>query len=108
PLIDAAKLAAVKLFVPSEYGMSTDGAAQEGPAGDKNKIAGATRYVGIPSLRFFEHQQISSFNLLEHYTDESLVGVFIEFVPKGEMPVSFTSIADIAGACKNVIPSRMH
>lgn len=38
-LIEAAKLAAVKLFVPSEYGMTTEGYT-EGPLGFKNQLAG--------------------------------------------------------------------
>lgn len=38
-LVEAAKLAAVKLFVPSEYGMPTDGQT-EGVLGDKNRFAG--------------------------------------------------------------------
>lgn len=39
PLVEAAKLAAVKLFAPSEYGMPTEGHT-EGIIGDKNRIAG--------------------------------------------------------------------
>ncbi|KAJ7454741.1 hypothetical protein FB451DRAFT_1279191 [Mycena latifolia] len=92
PLVDAAGLAAVKLFVPSEYGMPTDVPA-EGPLGAKNQIAADLKAAGIPSTRFF-------------------VGIFTEFIPwlvgyanhgkirivgKGEVPVSFTSIGDIAG-----------
>ncbi|KAF7369044.1 NmrA domain-containing protein [Mycena venus] len=38
PLVDAAKLAAVKLFVPSEYRLPTEGAT-EGPIAAKNEIA---------------------------------------------------------------------
>jgi nucleoside-diphosphate-sugar epimerase len=41
-LVDAAKIGAVKLFFPSEYGMPTDivGASTEGPLAVKNHIAG--------------------------------------------------------------------
>jgi nucleoside-diphosphate-sugar epimerase len=41
PLVDAAKLAGVKLFVPSEYGFATDGSAEtESILTNKDKIAG--------------------------------------------------------------------
>lgn len=40
-LVDAAKLASVKLFVPSEYGLPTVG-YNDGPMGEKNQIAGKT------------------------------------------------------------------
>ncbi|KAJ7144904.1 hypothetical protein C8R43DRAFT_559122 [Mycena crocata] len=96
PLVDAAKVANVKLFVPAEYGIPTEGYT-EGPPGDKNKIAEYLKSVGIPSLRIFN-------------------GLFTEFVPwlvlvdgkiklvgKGEAPVSFTSIADIAGFVAHVL-----
>jgi nucleoside-diphosphate-sugar epimerase len=48
-LVDAAKLAAVKLFVPSEFGSPTDGQPEGvdnplGGIGAKNKIAGAIIY----------------------------------------------------------------
>jgi uncharacterized protein YbjT (DUF2867 family) len=39
PLVDAAKLAGIKLFVPSEYGLPSDGYT-EGVLGAKNQIAG--------------------------------------------------------------------
>jgi len=91
-LVDAAKLAAIQLFVPSEYGFPTDGQT-EGALGAKNEIAAYLKSVNIPSTRIY-------------------TGAFIEFIPwitgsgdhgkiriigKGEAPVSFTSIADIAG-----------
>jgi saccharopine dehydrogenase-like NADP-dependent oxidoreductase len=41
PVVDAAKLAGVKLFVPSEYGLANEGA--EGVLGGKNKIAGQNK-----------------------------------------------------------------
>jgi hypothetical protein len=70
-LVDAAKLAAVKLFVPSEYGMPTEGHS-EGPLGAKAQIAGQNiaysspvqthflaaylKSVGIPSTRIYVSQ----------------------------------------------------
>ncbi|KAJ7157970.1 hypothetical protein C8R43DRAFT_1095986 [Mycena crocata] len=95
-LVDAAKLANVKLFAPSEYGMPTDGQT-EGPLGDKNKIAEYLKAIGIPSARFY-------------------TGIFTEFIPwlvsydgkikivgKGEVPVSFVAVADIAGFVAHVL-----
>ncbi|KAJ7735996.1 hypothetical protein B0H14DRAFT_3898589 [Mycena olivaceomarginata] len=91
-LVDAAKLATVKLFVPSEYGLPTVG-YNDGPMGEKNQIAAYLKSSGIPSTRIF-------------------VGLFTEYIPwlvdysnggkfkvmgKGEAPVSFTSVPDIAG-----------
>ncbi|KAJ7912979.1 hypothetical protein B0H13DRAFT_2326749 [Mycena leptocephala] len=56
-LVDAAKLAAVKLFVPSEFGSPTDGQPEGvdnplGGIGAKNKIAAYLKSVNIPSLEF--------------------------------------------------------
>ncbi|KAJ6534614.1 hypothetical protein DFH09DRAFT_932100, partial [Mycena vulgaris] len=97
-LVEAARLAAVKLFVPSEYGMPTEGHS-EGLLGDKHRIAEDLKAAGIPSVRFY-------------------TGVFIEFIPwfvgypehgkfrivgKGEVPISFTSAADIAGFVAHVL-----
>ncbi|KAJ7451938.1 hypothetical protein FB451DRAFT_1342659 [Mycena latifolia] len=67
-LADAAKLAAVKLFVPSEFGSPTHAHLKS---------------LGIPSTRIY-------------------TGCFMEFLPspiigKGDAPISYTSLADIAG-----------
>ncbi|KAJ7510296.1 hypothetical protein B0H11DRAFT_1846103 [Mycena galericulata] len=98
PLVEAAKLAAVKLFVPSEFGMPTEGHT-EGLLGEKNKIAESLKAAGIPSVRIY-------------------VGLFIEFVPwitgfsehgkiriigQGDVPVSFTSFTDIAGFVGHIL-----
>ncbi|KAF8207136.1 serine carboxypeptidase S28-domain-containing protein [Mycena galopus ATCC 62051] len=78
-LVDAAKLAAVKLFVPSEYGIPTDGHT-EGPLAAKNEIAAYLKSLNIPSTRIY-------------------TGPFIE----GETPASFTAIPDIAGFVAHVL-----
>ncbi|KAK7017734.1 NmrA domain-containing protein [Favolaschia claudopus] len=84
-LVDAAKLAGVQLFSPSEYATPTDAQppGSDNPAGGtgtKNKVAEYMNIVGLPSLRIF-------------------TGAFTEGIPSlfGEAPVSFTSIPDIAG-----------
>ncbi|KAJ7116191.1 hypothetical protein C8R46DRAFT_976711, partial [Mycena filopes] len=89
PVIDAAKAAAVKLYVPSEFGSPTDG-YKEGPLAPKNKLAEYAKSV-LPIVRIYS-------------------GVFTQFVPmfkgtdgkiryigKGETPISFTSVVDISG-----------
>lgn len=46
PLVDASKLAKVKLFAPSEYGMPSDGHS-EGVPGEKNKLVGKFRLASL-------------------------------------------------------------
>ncbi|KAK7032841.1 NmrA domain-containing protein [Favolaschia claudopus] len=95
-LIDAAKLATVKLFVPSEFGHPTDGHTH-GPLGEKAEIGKYLKSVGIPSTRIY-------------------TGPFVQFVPwligtegkfqiigKGDTPFSVTSIPDIAGFVAHIL-----
>ncbi|CAK5266022.1 unnamed protein product [Mycena citricolor] len=98
-LADAAKQAGVKLFLPSEFGFSTEGAT-EGLLGAKQQTVDKLQSVGVPYLRIF-------------------TGLFIEFVPwavnynaeakklyvvgKSEGAVSVASIADIAGYLAHVL-----
>ncbi|KAJ7746375.1 hypothetical protein B0H16DRAFT_1421903 [Mycena metata] len=90
PVVDAAKTAAVKLYIPGEFGVPTDGHTV-GMLGSKNKFAQYVKHIGVPYLRIHN-------------------GGFIEFVPffkgpdgkipaigKGETPISLTSVPDIAG-----------
>ncbi|KAJ6450798.1 hypothetical protein C8R45DRAFT_1057183 [Mycena sanguinolenta] len=88
-LVDAAHLAAVKLFVPSEFGIPTHG--QTGIAFDhKNQITAQLKSLGNG---FF-----TEFVKRVGYAD----GKFT-FVGKGDTPVSFTSIPDIAGFLAHVL-----
>ncbi|KDQ14393.1 hypothetical protein BOTBODRAFT_32853 [Botryobasidium botryosum FD-172 SS1] len=105
-LADAAKLAGVKLFVPSEFGYSTLGQT-EGELGLKDKFAKYLVEIGLPSLRIF-------------------VGGFIDFLPwlteidsgkfrilgKGDSKASFTAAEDIAGFTAHVLttlpPSQLN
>ncbi|KAJ7144909.1 hypothetical protein C8R43DRAFT_1198206 [Mycena crocata] len=96
-LVDAAKLANVKLFVPAEYGVPTVGHS-EGLLGDKNKIAEYLKSVGIPSVRIFTGPFVEFVPWLLALSDGK-----IKLVGKGEAPVSFTSIADIAGFVAHVL-----
>ncbi|KAJ6577529.1 hypothetical protein B0H19DRAFT_930777 [Mycena capillaripes] len=99
-LVDAAKVAEVQLFVPSEYGMPTEGQV-EGVLGDKNRIAGkeihgsfrSLKSAGIPSTRFYVGIFTEFIPWLVGYSDHGKIRI----VGKGEVPVSFTAVPDIAG-----------
>ncbi|KAH7921243.1 NAD(P)-binding protein [Leucogyrophana mollusca] len=97
-LADVSKEADVKLFVPSEFGLPTEGATEGFPA-EKSQFAAYLKSIGIPSLRLY-------------------TGLFQEYIPwtgavpetgkfhivgKGNTPVSFTSIPDIAGYLAHVL-----
>jgi len=97
-LIEAAKAANIKLFVPSEYGGPTEG-LNEGIWAEKNQIAEQLKSAGIPSLRIYN-------------------GIFIEYIPwlflnaetkkihivgKGEAPFSATALPDVAGFVVHVL-----
>ncbi|KAJ7841595.1 hypothetical protein B0H14DRAFT_3457367 [Mycena olivaceomarginata] len=83
PLVDAAKLTGVKLFVPSEYGFATDGSAD----GDAAEI------------RRDPFDQDIHWNFRwKHPVDSK-----IKSVGKGNTPVSVTSIPDITGFVAHVL-----
>jgi len=103
-LADAAKEAGVKLFVPSEFGVSPPAA---GLAHEKHAFAVYAKSIGLPTLRVYN-------------------GLFHDFVPwvtaltetgkfhiasKGDMPGSFTAISDVAGYVAHILttlpPSRL-
>ncbi|KAJ7178003.1 hypothetical protein C8R46DRAFT_1075566 [Mycena filopes] len=92
PLVDAAKLASVKLFVPSEYGTPTDGYT-EGFLASKNQIVEHLKTVGIPSLRVYTGPFFDAITWLVDYDDHKT----FKIIGKGEAPVSFTAIDDVVG-----------
>ncbi|KAJ7678478.1 NAD(P)-binding protein [Mycena rosella] len=114
PLVEAAKLAAVKLFAPSEYGMPTNGFT-EGALGVKAQIAGKDsiggallgsdevpedlKAAGIPSARFYTGMFPEIMQWFVGYTEHGKVRI----VGTGEVPVSFTSVPDIAGFVAHVL-----
>ncbi|KAJ6577400.1 hypothetical protein B0H19DRAFT_1119648 [Mycena capillaripes] len=93
PLVDAAKLAGIKLFVPSEYGCPTDGQT-EGLLGAKNEIAAYLKSLNIPSARVYTGSFIEFIPWMVGFSDHGKIRI----VGKGELPVSFTSVPDVAGA----------
>ncbi|KAJ7826918.1 hypothetical protein B0H14DRAFT_2816525 [Mycena olivaceomarginata] len=80
PLVDAAKLAGVKLFVPSEYGMASDAHTAE-VLGGQNTIAAYLKSAGIPSTRIY----VSPGCLIPCQAGTECgviqVGLFTEFIP---------------------------
>ncbi|KAJ7694625.1 hypothetical protein B0H17DRAFT_1009190 [Mycena rosella] len=97
-LVEAARLAAVKLFVPSEYGMPTEGHT-EGILGDKSRIAADLKAAGIPSTRFYVGMFTDDVPWLVGHSEHGKITV----VGKGEVPVSFTAVADITGFVAHVL-----
>lgn len=105
-IADAAKEAGVKLFVPSEFGLPTEG-GKGGHLVIKSQFADYLKSLGIPSLRFY-------------------TGMFVEFIPqftgvdtgkflvlgKGDASFSTTSLDDVAGFTAHVLtsllPAKLH
>ncbi|KAG9314734.1 hypothetical protein JVU11DRAFT_5543 [Chiua virens] len=97
PIAEAAKEAGVKLFVPSEYGMPTEG-GKDGHLVIKSEFAEHVKSLGIPVMRVYN-------------------GVFMEFIPwltgvglgkyhlmgKHTVPSSFTSLDDVSGFIAHVL-----
>ncbi|KAJ7459626.1 hypothetical protein B0H11DRAFT_2059333 [Mycena galericulata] len=111
PLVDAAKLAAVKLFVPSEFATPTDSEVDANnpvaAIGAKYQIAEYLKSHNIPSIRVFTGLFIDGIPWLVGYSDHGK----IQIVGKGETPVSYTSVSDIAGFVAYVLttlpPSKL-
>lgn len=105
-IADAAKEAGVKLFVPSEFGLPTEG-GKGGHLVIKSQFADYLKSLGIPSLRFY-------------------TGMFVEFIPqftgvdtgkflvlgKGDASFSTTALDDVAGFTAHVLtslpPAKLH
>ncbi|KAK7045259.1 NmrA domain-containing protein [Favolaschia claudopus] len=109
-LIDAAKLAGVELFVASEYAGPTDGGITH-PAvatAEKNKIGEYLTSVGLPSLRIFTGPFTEGIPWLTSYDTHKKVLIR----GTGDVPVSYTSIPDIAGFVAHVLttlpPAQLH
>jgi len=96
-MAEGAKLAGVKLFVPSEFGFPTIGHTQGG-LGVKDKFAGHLAEIGLPSLRIFT----GAFTHWTPWLVELDSGKF-KIVGKGETKGSFTAIEDIAGFTAHVL-----
>nr|GAT61312.1 predicted protein [Mycena chlorophos] len=98
PIADAAKDAGVKLFVPSEYGLPTDGQTV-GPLGEKNKIAQKLKALGVPSLRIHTGPLMDLLPAIFGYPYSNKISV----IGDGENEISYTSIADTTGFLVHVL-----
>ncbi|KAJ7184435.1 hypothetical protein C8R46DRAFT_1299418 [Mycena filopes] len=92
PLVEAAKIAGVKLFAPSEYGFPTEGQT-EGALGMKMQVVDHLRRLGIPTVQFYTGLFIEGLPSLTGFKENGKVKI----VGKGEAYASFTAIADVAG-----------
>ncbi|KAF9239270.1 hypothetical protein BU15DRAFT_88065 [Melanogaster broomeanus] len=89
-LADAAKAAAVQLFVPSEFGVPTGGAT-EGIFGIKNQVAAHLKAIGLPSLRLYTGAFIEWIPWVYAIPETGKVHV----VSKGDTPGSYCALDDI-------------
>lgn len=103
-LADAAKEAGVKLFVPSEFGVSPPAV---GLAHEKHAFAVYAKSIGLPTLRVYNGLFHDFVPWLTALTE---TGKF-HIVSKGDMPGSFTAISDVAGYVAHILttqpPSRL-
>ncbi|KAE9404788.1 NAD(P)-binding protein [Gymnopus androsaceus JB14] len=100
PLADAAKASGtVKLFVPSEWGLASEGAKHRGEDnafGIKDGFAEHLKTIGLPYTRFY-----NIFNgSLDYETNNS-----VNVLGKGETPFTVTSEEDIGGFVAHVLTS---
>lgn len=103
-LADAAKEAGVKLFVPSEFGVSPPAV---GLAHEKHAFAVYAKSIGLPTLRVYNGLFHDFVPWLTALTE---TGKF-HIVSKGDMQGSFTAISDVAGYVAHILttqrPSRL-
>ncbi|KAJ7246110.1 hypothetical protein B0H12DRAFT_1126811 [Mycena haematopus] len=96
-LADGAKLASVKLFVPSDFGSPTAG--HTGPFfGAKNEITAYLKSIQLPSLIIYSGTFMEYIPVITNLTDHKM-----SIIGKGDTPISFTSVLDIAGFVVHVL-----
>ncbi|KAJ6549834.1 hypothetical protein B0H19DRAFT_1264739 [Mycena capillaripes] len=97
-LIEAATAANIKLFIPSEYGVPTEG-LNEGVWAEKNKIAEHLKSAGIPSLRIYVQRYFHRIPPVAILAETKKIHI----VGKGEAPLSTTALPDVAGFVVHVL-----
>ncbi|KAF8175920.1 hypothetical protein K438DRAFT_1979426 [Mycena galopus ATCC 62051] len=101
-LADAAKLAAVKLFVPSEFGSPSHGNPNPFFKA-KNDAAAYLKSVGIPSTRIYVDWIFMEYiPMIGSY--DKVNGKFT-IIGNGDLPISTTSLPDIAGFVAHALTS---
>ncbi|CAK5278392.1 unnamed protein product, partial [Mycena citricolor] len=99
PLIDAAKQAGIKLFVPSEFAAPSDG--HTGPEfGEKNKIIAKLQSVGLPFLRIYNGVFTEFLTWVVNF-DPAAKKLYV--IGKSSGIVSTTSIRDVAGYVAHIL-----
>ncbi|KAG9317271.1 hypothetical protein JVU11DRAFT_1466 [Chiua virens] len=91
PSLEAAKNAGVKLYVPSEFGIPTEG--QDGLLGQKAAFIEQIKATGIPYVRFYSGflmDFIPFFLGMDWNKEATLIGT-------GDKPASWTALADVTG-----------
>ncbi|KII86373.1 hypothetical protein PLICRDRAFT_287151 [Plicaturopsis crispa FD-325 SS-3] len=91
-LAAAAKEAGVSLFVPSEFGMPSEGWKDNGVLSVKSDVIDYVRSIGLPFTLYYTGmfaEYLPFFGAIE-------TGKFY-IVGKGETPLTFTAISDIGG-----------
>ncbi|KAF8450746.1 hypothetical protein L210DRAFT_269433 [Boletus edulis BED1] len=89
--LEAAKNAGVKLYVPSEYSIPTEG--QDGILGQKSEFIDQLEAAGMPYLRLYSGflmDFIPFFLGIDWNKEVTLIG-------EGKKPASWTSLADVTG-----------
>ncbi|KII86371.1 hypothetical protein PLICRDRAFT_43955 [Plicaturopsis crispa FD-325 SS-3] len=102
----AAKEAGVSLFVPSEFGMPTEG--QEGFVAPKSDVVDYLKSIGLPFTRYYTGLFAESFPW--HVATQE-TGKF-NIIGKGQTPFTATSLTDIGGfvayTVTHLSPSQLH
>ncbi|SJL11187.1 uncharacterized protein ARMOST_14590 [Armillaria ostoyae] len=98
-LVDAARTAGVKLFVPSEFGVSS----VDAPTGlwkAKDDVAKHMKEIGLPSARFFTGQFFSWIPIACGYPSTGKINLV---VGTGNTPGSFVADEDVGGFVAHVL-----
>ncbi|KAL0579897.1 hypothetical protein V5O48_002068 [Marasmius crinis-equi] len=105
PVADAAKEAGVKLFVPSEYGCPTDGISgypgehESSPLAQKDKFAQYLKSIGLPYTRVASGAFFDYIPWLTGLAENGKINI----AGKGNEPVSFTDVSDLAGYLVHIL-----
>ncbi|KAK0216173.1 hypothetical protein IW262DRAFT_1398447 [Armillaria fumosa] len=107
-LVDAARAAGVKLFVPSEFGVPTVDAPMS-LLRAKDDVAKHMKEIGLPSARFFTGQFFSWIPITCGYPSTGKINLV---VGTGNTPGSVTADEDVGGFVAHVLttlpPSELH
>jgi len=110
-LVDAAKQAGVRLFVPSEFGMTTEGVKDAPRVAAKAEVSRYAKSIGLPTLRVYNGAFADFIPMLGSVQR----GTFLVLdPPQGHgppLPFSITSLADMGGFVAHVLttlpPARL-